>query len=308
MPDNKQQSLKAMAEELWQARPQHNIYLLLNPHRPVAEGHPLHPDNLWVTETERRAIVKRPDFDWLPDVCPLLVQIAGPGIRWPFDEMDAVYEQAIAEAGHVNGAYVCGWIASTASITKVASQLAHNLNTPAGILPLFEPLRLERLAATVETEWLDQWLNTIDAWVLVGADGHPLQIQNTQTESSDKTLHWPDDAIATQLKIPLLERCLTAWQTLQDNLPEHAAQQAEAFLLIAENQGLTALDDCIYFALLGLVFNPRWHQHPSAQLAMRHAQQEPGTLTQAIQELPESTLQAMGLVAPVSETEVEGSN
>lgn len=304
MPDNKQQSLKAMAEELWQARSQHNIYLLLNPHRPVADDHPLHANNLWVAEPERRAIVKRPDFDWLPDVCPLLVQIAGPGIRWPFDEMDTVYEQAIAEAGHVNGAYVCGWIASTASITNVASQLAHSLNTPAGILPLFEPLRLERLAATVEAEWLDQWLNNIDAWVLVSADGRPLQIQNTQTESSDNALHWPDEALPAQTRINTLLRCITALKNIQSQLPEQVAKQADAALIEAQQLGFNELEDQLYFALLALTFKPDWHQHPSAQKAIQQARQQAGSLADIIAALPETTLQAIGL----STAEPQGIN
>ena len=304
MPDNKQQSLKATAEELWQARPQHNIYLLLNPHRPVADDHPLYPDNLWVTEPERRAIVKRPDFDWLPDVCPLLVQIAGPGIRWPFDEMDTVYEQAIAEAGHVNGAYVCGWIASNAPITRIASQLAHGLQTPAGLFPLFEPLRLERLAATVETERLDQWLNKIDAWLFVSADGRPLQIQNKQTESTDKVLHWPDEALQAQTRINTLQRCLTAWKNIQPQLPEQSAKQADAALIEAQQLGLNELEDQLYFALLALTFKPDWHQHPSAQKAIQQARQQPGTLADIIAALPEATLQAIGL----STAEPQGIN
>lgn len=305
MPDtNKQQSLKAMAEELWQARPQHNIYLLLNPHRPVADDHPLHPDKLWITEGERRTFVKRPDFDWLHDVCPILVQIAGPSIRWPFNEMDAVYETAIAEAGHANGAYVCGWIASTASITKVASQLAHSLSTPAGILPLFEPLRLERLAATVETEWLDQWLNKIDAWVFVSADGRPLQIQNKDTAPTDKVLRWTDDAVQAQTRINTLQRCLTAWKNIQPQLPEQSAKRADTALIEAQQLGLNELEDQLYCALLALTFKPDWHQHSSAQKAIQQARQQPGTLADIIAALPEAALQAIGL----STAEPQGIN
>lgn len=308
MPDNKQQNLKAMAEELWQSRPQHNIYLLLNPHRPVAESHPLHPNNLWVTEPEHRAIVKRPDFDWLPDVCPLLIHVAGPGLRWPFDEMDVVYEQAIEEAGHVNGAYVCGWIASTASITKIASQLAHSLQTPAGILPLFEPLRLERLAATVEAEWLDQWLNNIDAWVLVSADGRPLLLTRGVTDPSNTLRQWTDLSVTAQARITKLLRCLTAWKELQAALPEEASTKADQQLLIAEQLGLSSLEDQIYLALLALTIKHDWHQHPESRKAILHAQRQPGALSDFIEKLPVSTLQAMGLNPQDSVTETQGNH
>ena len=291
--------LCADIQRLRAQHPTHYLFALLDPHRPLDAEHPLHLDSLRQQEPKLEIqTVLRPDLKYLPALCPHLLELAKPNDTSPIAEelLSLLAAQAVEEAGHLDGAYVCGVLVSTQPALATAQHLAQAMvvrlsaDAPEQVLALFEPLRLESLSCTMPQDWLDAWLGPIVAWRYLNAAGK-LRALNRLRPSVTPASAWvlSTEAGRAQHRIPQLADLLQAWRE-NEELPQDAAQRADAQLEAAAQHGLTAGEDLLFFALTGLTLPAQWATHPATKAAIQRAVQAECTLAETFDKLDARTL------------------
>lgn len=294
--DNPHKIADQFRAEILRLRAQHPaqyLFALLDPHRPVDADHPLYLTSLRQREPKLDIqAVLRPDLDYLPELCPHLLTLAQPNDASPLAEdlLAELAEQAGAELGSSDGAYMCGVLASREAAFDTAHHLAQALvvspseDTARRVIALFEPPRLEALARSVPQPWLDAWLGPITAWRYLDAAGQVRQINRASELPAAASAILPPGAAAAQQRIPLLNKLLIAWRDM-DVLPPDAAKRADEQLLKAAQQGLSASGDQLFFALNGLLLPERWVQHPATRACIQRAVQAESSLADAFAKL-----------------------
>ena len=284
--------LHAEFHQLRAQYPSHFLYALLDPHRPLDAEHPLHLDSLRQQEPKLEIqTVLRPDFAYLPALCPHLLTLAKPNepSLVPETLLDLLATQAVEEVG--GDTYVCGVLVSSVPAPATAQHLAQavvvrqNADAPAQVFALFEPLRLDALARTVAQDWLDAWLGPIVAWRYLDAAGklQALKQRATLVESASMYV-LPPAAVSAQQRIPQLADLLQAWRD-DEQLPQDAARAADAQLEEAARHGLTAIDDVMFFAINGLALPAQWANHPATRAAIQRAVDAECSLADAFDKL-----------------------
>jgi len=253
------------------------LYLLLDPLAQCPADHPLQPAAL------RRALgegavthVPRQDLVHDSTSCPLLVQLAGPG-EVPSDallESSAVYADADA---HYSKRLVCGWLTSSLALEAIASHVAEMCifvdGTQATFIPVFEPLRLELLAASDRASAQSR-LGPIREWLLPPSSGADPILLSAGSGSADATVKRV--VLEVQREAPLVTLLLSAWRdALQSDLPAaawawrgnsvlppNAATEGFRHIRQARSLGLSSADDVVVLALYRLMLHPRLHEHP----------------------------------------------
>ncbi|MEN4918002.1 hypothetical protein ABE485_04970 [Achromobacter spanius] len=256
------------------------LHLLIDPLAGCIDDHPLSAFRLKeALGEEALAIVPRADLVHAPQECPLVVTLARPG--HPFDgERFAATHAYAAEASPGGKRYICGWIIAGEDATSVARHLANrcrvNDSEQVRIWPMFEPLRMELLAGSLNHD-IGRWLWPIKECVLPSSSGRVFRLRGAH---GDGPPAWSTEALGAQHDAPAVAAVLVAWQRLSSQpmspgllqqaprhwagpgLPEGAAAKALHHLREARRLGLPPGEDRIVFALHSLTVHPHWDTHP----------------------------------------------
>lgn len=266
--------------ELFQVReqyPDHFIHVILDPNHPVAPFDLLHPEHLVARKPKplwKR--IERPDLKHDPDICPMLVTIFAPGDRGYPDEalLNETIRCAIARCASINGAYVCGWVATTSDASQMASRIADRCviaNPLSGrkVLPWFEPHRLALIAGN-HANMIDWMLAGTTRWWFVDAAATLRCVAAHETDIaahvSVQSMHalW-----AEQERIADARRVLMALRKSERAIPAHPETRLDGLVKLANDQGLRGQQDVILFALNCLTLSPTWYEHPNIQQMLR---------------------------------------
>lgn len=254
-----------------------HLYLLLDPLAPCHTDHPLHAAALRDTLGDSAVTyVPRPDLAHDSASCPLLIQIAGPGD----DALDALLESSAAYAGvdaHYSKRRVCGWLSSSLALEALAVHVAGMCvfadNERPTFIPVFEPVRLELLAAA-DMASTQRRLGPIREWLLPSSSGGNPILLSGDGGAADASLM--PIVLDVQREAPLVTVLLSAWRdALQHDLPAatwawrgdsvlppNAATEGFRHIRHARSMGLSNADDILILALHRLMLHPRLHEHP----------------------------------------------
>lgn len=148
-----------------------SVYLLLNPLADCAPEHGLSLASLTkVLGADALTTVARPDLAHSPKACPVLVRLAGCADVPAPELMELAQRLAQADAAR-RRRYVCGCLLSPLDGQTLADHVAarcmdFSADSPRGMSPWFEPLRLELLAASIHAETLGPLMWPIRTWLL----------------------------------------------------------------------------------------------------------------------------------------------
>lgn len=270
------------------------LYLLLDPLAPCAPTEPLSVNSLTQALGDRAiARVPRPDIAHTPGACPVLVQLAAPGVTPPIPLLAASERHATEDAIYKKR-YVCGWLASERPITAIADHLAArclDVTAPiAGkrITPWFEPLRLELLSASMEHAFA-ALLWPVKRWLCPTSWGTYALLRGSNTEA---LLDAPPIVRQAQQLAPLISDFLDVWRLAlrlpmpyapmrwrgPTILPPQAAVHAFRMIRDAQNWRLRLSADVIDLCTHRAFIHPNLPQHPEIQDDIKAAVAGPSTL------------------------------
>lgn len=278
-----------------------SLYLLVDPLAQCDVHHPLHVSALIEAFDGAWARVPRTDLAHTPLACPLLVRLAGPGEqpseRWL--HLSARYAQ---EDAAYRKRYIGGWLISAEAPEMVAKQLAiacllPRRGGPPRFLPLYEPVRLELLAHTLQGD-IRSWLWPLRLWCHPSSSGGLNLLEGEPGEAGPNLLAAAD----VQAQVPLVNALLAAWRhSLQGEqryglwrwdgdelLPPAAAVLAYQQISQARSMGLTEETDILVLALHRLTLHPLLHQHPLVRDAVVRAVHRKASLAAIFQTYDDS--------------------
>lgn len=261
-----------------EAHPDHYIHVVLDPNHPVAHFDALHPDHLLKRQpTPNWKRIERPDLKHDPDICPLLITVFSPGDHGYPDEalLNETIDRALERCASVNGAYVCGWVATASDVSEAASRIAvqcvvANPLNGRKVLPWFEPHRLALLTEDC-ADVLDRMLEGFTRWWFVDAAG---TVRRVSISTVDAVLPAPVSVQrahalwAAQERIADARRVLMGLRKAGLGIPERPEAVLDALIKLANDQGLRGQQDVILFVLNCLTLSSTWYEHPSIQRAL----------------------------------------
>lgn len=301
-----------LRRELFQARElnaEHHIHVVLDPNHPVAPFDSLHPDHLR-TRVPSATIhrVDRPDLKHEPDLCPLIVTLYKPGDRGYRDEslLQETVENALSRCASVNGAYVCGWVATTWDGEKLAKRIAastvvsHPL-TGRRVLAWFEPHRLALLERR-HPEIAERFLSEVSSWWFVDMtqglrrvspesevhEEHANDPPTTDRPMSPQQVHavW-----AEQDRIREGRLVAMAMRKAGIPLPASPEPMIDDAVHRAHECGLRGEQDVVFFAMNSLTLSAEWFEHPVVKAALSEiASGEELTLADTLAAQPDAVL------------------
>ncbi|MET3654749.1 hypothetical protein [Dyella japonica] len=259
------------------------LYVLLDPLAECGDAHSLGVAAL----TERLgddAIVRVPRADLAhdPETFPALVMLAAPGVVPDADLLAALHAYAMSDVDY-RKRYVCGWLTSPMPPASMAAHLASLCQfapqpSTERFIPIFEPPRLELLAATVRGG-LDAWLWPVRHWLYPSSWGSFALFNGSNHASTD----WPARVYDVQREAPTVSHVLAAWRRAQRDrlsyaprrwhgdtvLPPQAASEAFRMIRDARKRGLRDTQDIVVLSLHRLVIHPNLPEHPKVRDAIR---------------------------------------
>lgn len=271
-------------ETLLQLREKHpdcHVYVLLDQNCPVADTHVLHNSNLARREVKRvQCPVQRPDFAHDPAIVPQLLLLRKSDEHGWVDEelLRATVQCAMQRCASVNGAYVAGWIFSSAAPERLARHLCEagtifDVSQGRGrYLPFFEPHALSLIQAHTSPADMTAWLGPAQCWCYLDLRG---QMNVLQTEG-DASRAWgqpsrPSAKLLAALSRRKLAKSIAARvdpQVLPSRQPELAL---DSMIEDAQSQGLSRTEDIVLHVLNALTLGVRWSHHPVAARAIATA-------------------------------------
>ncbi|WP_095083475.1 hypothetical protein [Pseudomonas sp. Irchel s3h17] len=264
-----------------------NLYLLLDPLAGCASTDPLHIDALRHALGERAVTrLPRPDLAHSPQDCPALVTLASPGESPCTQRLRQLALRSQIDLVQPKR-YVCSLLSSPEPAEIISAHILSlgHLPTEQGqpFIPVYEPLRLELLAACVNHLKQGRWW-PIRHWVFPTSSG------TCSVLIGDPKHCFPPDpeAASVQQDVILVSALLSSWrQSLQQpltfaptrwtgptSLPASAAVQAYAHICLARELGLHDHDDIRKLALHSLMLHPRVHEHARVRALIGQAVRE----------------------------------
>ncbi|MFJ4456651.1 hypothetical protein ACIP1G_22535 [Pseudomonas sp. NPDC089392] len=210
--------------------------------------------------------VHRTDLAQAPHLHPVLVCLAAPGTE-PSRSLLQLTAQAAQRGLFQRRRYLCGWLFSEAPSATIAAHLAGLCQVPNAkrefsFYPVYEPVRLELLAATFKQVEQGPWW-PIGNWLFLSSGGRLVNLKG----QSGQRHPLPDPAQRIQDDVALVERALASWRMLrasstdasQCQIPPFAAVRASNHIDDARGLGLSDAEDLVVLALHQLCIHPRIH-------------------------------------------------
>jgi len=282
--------MQTTLSELMNAKQDEYRYLLLDPLKNVTSWNTLHLDRLnekWGSDLIHRVL--RPDLAYAPQYCPILLLLAPPGVGCD-DELLLESEEYSRAERLYEKRYVCGWISSPLAPEALATRLAHLCHQVkrGGLIPFYEPLRLELLQTLNEEKALSSLLSPVSQWCWLSCSGH-LLIQSNRSGGDEWRMKW--GAERAQNNVRDIWRLLFAWQRIGSLPPDAARQAADAWAKSAEAK-LHHTADRICLALSSLIFSTNATEQADVQALLRQVASNPDLyLTQLLPTLPDTVWQ-----------------
>lgn len=210
--------------------------------------------------------VPRADLAHAPHLHPVLVCLAMPGTA-PSRSLLEQTARAAQKGLYQRRRYLCGWLFSEAPSATIASHLAALCQVPDGkgafsFYPVYEPVRLELLAATYQQVEHGPWW-PIGKWLFLSSGGRLVNLKG-----QGKQRHpLPAPAQRIQDDAALVERILGIWRALRAGageaypcpIPPFAGVRASNHIDDARALGLSETEDIVVFALHQLCIHPELH-------------------------------------------------
>lgn len=281
-----------------------SLYLLLDPLADCAEDDPLHIDMLRQSLGDNALTgLRRPDLAHTPQACPVLVTLATAGAE-PSEYLLSLSALRAKEDERRSRRYVCGWLSSTATATTVSNHLIElgHLPISAGkqFFPVYEPLRLELLVATLKHGETGGWW-PIDRWLFPtssGASSCLIGLEDTSVDFSPFTSAIQQDAALVSSLLSAWRRAVSLpltyaparWQgpTL---LPPQAAARAYRQIRDARQLGLKNQYDIVTLALHRLMLHSSLHTHTDIGISIKRAIENGTSLGKLFSELNDQSWQ-----------------
>ncbi|QKL01848.1 hypothetical protein GEV39_10725 [Pseudomonas sp. NY5710] len=212
------------------------------------------------------AMMRVPRFDLahVPHLHPVLVCLAIPGAL-PSRAILELTARAAVRGLFQPRRYLCGWVFSEQPAANIAAHLSRLCRLPdtaqaLSFYPVYEPIRLELLAATFKQGERAPWW-PISRWLFLNSSG---QLLNLKGQSGQRCL-LPASAWRMQADGALVERVLRSLSalragvnnTLQCQIPSFAAVRAGNHIQEARALGLTDPEDIVVLALHQLCIHPQ---------------------------------------------------
>lgn len=210
--------------------------------------------------------VQRADLAEAPHLHPVLVCLARPGAT-PSRSLLELTARAAQNGLYQRRRYLCGWLFSEAPPATIAAHLAALCRVPDAqrafsFYPVYEPVRLELLAATFKQAEQGPWW-PIDNWLFLSSGG---RLVNLRGQGGPRHA-LPGPALRIQADGVLVERVLAGWRVLrasttdasQCQIPAFAAVRASNHIDDARGLGLSNAEDIVVLALHQLCIHPRLH-------------------------------------------------
>ncbi|NMY08479.1 hypothetical protein HBO38_08410 [Pseudomonas veronii] len=281
-----------------------SLYLLLDPLADCAEDDPLHIDTLRQSlGNDALTGLRRPDLVHTPQACPVLVTLATAGAK-PSEYLLSLSALRAKEDERRSRRYVCGWLSSTATATTVSSQLIELGHLPTSVgtafFPVYEPLRLELLVATLKFGETGSWW-PIHQWLFPTSSGGSSCLIGQPGTSVD----FSPFTSAIQQNAGLVSSLLGAWRhavslpltyaparwqgaTL---LPPQAAARAYEQIRDARIMGLKKQHDIVTLALHRLLLHSSIHTHTDIGISIKRAIENGTSLAKLFSELNDQSWQ-----------------
>lgn len=269
------------------------FYVLIDPLAGCDDSDPLHVSGLQDTlGPQALTVVPRADLAHTPAACPHLVTLAEPHGQPDAALMDRTLDRAQFDAAY-SKRYICGWLCSPEPPGTLAHRLAERCHIESAsaqrFLPLFEPLRLELLAATSHEE-TSAWLGPVRQWICPTSAGDLTLLRGNASTLTPSSLS--ARVLTVQADVPRIAILLAAWRDATGRplryaprqwhgdtlLPPDAAAAAWRQLRDARALGLASLDDQLVFALHRLTIHPRLDEHPAVRADITRAARGETTL------------------------------
>lgn len=249
--------------------------------------------------------VTRPDLPLAPGLHPVLVCLGSPG-----SVPDAALLELTAQAAegdmHRRKRQVCGWLLSEAPPAVIAAHLTALCRLPeasgaTAIHPVYEPLRLELLAAMFERAEQGPWW-PIERWVFVTSGGSLASLKGRPRNRRGL----PAGAIGVQQDAALIEAVLAAWRKLPAlpgacEIPPFAAVRAANHLDDARGLGLKVERDILVMALHLLRLHPRLHTQKAVRDMIDMAIRQQRPLAEMFAHFTDSSWQRLVAATPQPE-------
>lgn len=263
----------ASLRELLNGMPDEYRYLLLDPLKNVASWNALHLDRLdekWGSKAIHRVL--RPDLAYAPQYCPILLLLAPPGASCDEEILLESEKYSRAELLYEKR-YVCGWISSPLSPEALATQLADLCKQVKrdGLIPFYEPQRLELLKALADAEELSSLVSPVSQWCWLSSGGN-LTVLSGSSEGEEWRMKW--GAERAQNHVRDIWRLLFAWQRAVPLPVDAALQAADAWTKSAEAK-LHHEADRICLALSYLTLPGDITEHPEVLALLRQVASNP---------------------------------
>jgi hypothetical protein len=292
------------------------VHAVLDPNHPVAPFDVLHPEHLRTRQPAPEwHRVERQDLKHEPELCPWILTLHKPQGHGYEDEglFDELVARALERCASINGAYVCGWVATGYDAAEFAKHLAKRsaVAHPAAlrrVLPWFEPHRLALIEAP---EVLVHLLKGIAGWWFIDLAGSLRRVNPPVVGSQDADGPLADPFLRPSRVHPLWDRQerihqarLVAMSLRKAGLafPPRPEATLDDLVRLAHEQGLHGEQDVIFFALNCLTLSPKWYAHPAVRQALaQKAAGEGATLAQLLAAQPDSVLEAVAYHDPDSD-------
>ncbi|MGF6171205.1 hypothetical protein [Pseudomonas moraviensis] len=281
-----------------------SLYLLLDPLADCAEDDPLHIDALCQSlGSDAVTRLRRPDLAHTPQACPVLVTLAAAGAE-PSGYLLSMSALRAKEDERRSRRYVCGWLSSAAKATTVSSHLIKLGYLPISVgtkfFPVYEPLRLELLVATLKVGETGSWW-PIHQWLIPTSSG----ATSCLIGQPDTSVEFSAFASSVQQDAALVSSLLGAWRRAVSLpltyaparwegptlLPPQAAAQAYKQIRGARHLGLKNQHDIVALALHRLMLHSSLHTHTDIGLAIERAIENGTSLAKLFAELNDQSWQ-----------------
>ncbi|MFV3292541.1 hypothetical protein ACNFBR_27885 [Pseudomonas sp. NY11955] len=210
--------------------------------------------------------VHRVDLANAPHLHPVLACLASPGTV-PSRQLLELTARAAHRGLYQHRRYLSGWLFSEATPATVAAHVTAMCRIPnaereINFYPVYEPVRLELLAATFKQVEHGPWW-PVNSWLFLGSGGRLAHLKG----QSGQRHPLPKAAQRIQEDVVLIERVLAIWRVLragshdatQCQIPPFAAVRVSNHIDDARGLGLSAEEDIMVFALHHLCIHPRLH-------------------------------------------------
>ncbi|RPE75866.1 hypothetical protein [Vulcaniibacterium tengchongense] len=292
--------------ECIEARPGSRVLALLDPNHPVASYHELHIER--IAKRPSRPVltaVARDDLLSEPSLHPRLLTLRTPRDRGYPDEalLESTLECARQRSVSINGAYVCGWLVADAPETEVAAQLKRGMvmSDPSSrkrkVLALFEPHRLMLARHLAPASWLSRWLGVVHSWFLVDGRGQLQELKPALHDASHTSDLPGADFWLAQARVRRAREVLLTLAKAGQAIPSDCEIKADDALRAAYGQGLSEIEDVIFFAANQMLLRPGWHAHPAVAACIDAARKGDAALTDGLTALPDHVLDQLAAVS-----------